>query len=137
MNRLMLYVFPFGVVFGGLFLPLAIIFYWFANNIWTFGQQHYVFGRIAKEEEAKKLEAQERRAANAPPPGAKPKRPGKAQAGSSDGASDVESAGTELGTDGQARPSSGKSGGGSATGNSAPRPGATPRPGARPKKRKR
>src|SRR5436309_6968265 len=47
MNRLMLYVFPFGVVFGGLFLPLAIIFYWFANNIWTFGQQHYVFGRIA------------------------------------------------------------------------------------------
>ena len=74
MNKLALYVFPLGVVVGGPFLPLAIILYWFANNIWTFGQQHYVFGRIEKEEEAKKLEAIERRAANAPPPGAKPKR---------------------------------------------------------------
>ena len=44
MNKLALYVFPLGVVVGGPFLPLAIILYWFANNIWTFGQQHYVFG---------------------------------------------------------------------------------------------
>ena len=44
MNKLALYVFPLGVVVGGPFLPLAIIIYWFANNIWTFGQQHYVFG---------------------------------------------------------------------------------------------
>ncbi len=79
MNKLALYVFPLGVVAGGPFLPIAIILYWFANNIWTFGQQHYVFGRIEKEEEAKKLEAQERRAANAPPPGAKPNRQRKAQ----------------------------------------------------------
>ena len=43
------------------------------NNIWTFGQQHYVFGKIEKEEEAKKVEALERRAANAPAPGAKPR----------------------------------------------------------------
>ena len=57
MNKLALYVFPLGVVVGGPFLPLAIILYWFANNIWTFGQQHYVFGKIEKEEEAKKLEA--------------------------------------------------------------------------------
>ena len=61
MNKLALYVFPLGVVVGGPFLPLAIILYWFANNIWTFGQQHYVFGKIEKEEEAKKLEAIERR----------------------------------------------------------------------------
>ena len=74
MNKLALYVFPLGVVVGGPFLPLAIIFYWFSNNIWTFGQQHYVFGMIEKEEEAKKREALERRAANAPAPGAKPKR---------------------------------------------------------------
>ena len=74
MNKLALYVFPLGVVVGGPFLPLAIIMYWFANNIWTFGQQHYVFGKIEKEEEAKKLEAQERRAPNAPAPGAKPKK---------------------------------------------------------------
>ncbi|COU87703.1 inner membrane protein translocase component YidC [Mycobacterium tuberculosis] len=44
MNKLALYVFPLGVVVGGPFLPLAIILYWFSNNIWTFGQQHYVFG---------------------------------------------------------------------------------------------
>ena len=50
----MLYVFPFGVVISGVILPLAIIFYWFANNIWTFGQQHLVFGMIEKREEAKK-----------------------------------------------------------------------------------
>src|SRR5262249_13330475 len=74
MNMLALYVFPLGVVVGGPFLPLAIILYWFSNNIWTFGQQHYVFSKIEKEEEAKKVEAQQRRAANAPPPGAKPNR---------------------------------------------------------------
>src|SRR5258708_20805638 len=74
MNKLALYVFPLGVVVGGPFLPVAIILYWFANNIWTFGQQHYVFGAIEKEDEAKKQEVLERRAANAPLPGAKPKR---------------------------------------------------------------
>jgi YidC/Oxa1 family membrane protein insertase len=139
MNRLMLYVFPFGVVFGGLFLPLAIIFYWFANNIWTFGQQHLVFGRIEKEDEAKKLEAQERRAANAPAPGAKPNRARKAQAAATnDGASDAEPTGTELGADESAPNSSAsKPSAGNTSGNPAPRPGATPRPGARPKKRKR
>ena len=86
MNKLALYVFPLGVVVGGPFLPLAIILYWFANNIWTFGQQHYVFGMIEKEEEAKKLEAQERRAANAPAPGAKPKSQPKRRQPSSEAA---------------------------------------------------
>jgi len=140
MNRMALYVFPLGVVLFGPFLPLAIIMYWLSNNIWTFGQQHYVFGKIEKEEEAKKLEAQERRAANAPPPGAKPKRARKAQAGTTDGASigDAESTPTELGTDGKVPGSSAsKPSAGSAAGNRAPRPGATPRPGARPKRRKR
>lgn len=72
MNKLALYVFPLGVVVGGPFLPIAIIIYWVSNNIWTFGQQHYVFGKIEKEEEEKKEEALARRAANAPLPGAKP-----------------------------------------------------------------
>ena len=69
MNKLALYVFPLGVVVGGPFLPLAIIMYWLSNNIWTFGQQHYVFGKIEKEEEAKKQEVLDRRSANAPAPG--------------------------------------------------------------------
>jgi YidC/Oxa1 family membrane protein insertase len=74
MNKLALYVFPLGVVVGGPFLPLAIILYWVANNIWTYGQQHYVFGKIEQREEAKKVEEIERRASNAPAPGVKPKR---------------------------------------------------------------
>lgn len=139
MNKLALYVFPLGVVVGGPFLPLAVIMYWLANNIWTFGQQHYVFGKIEKEEEAKKREAQERRAQNAPPPGAKPKRARKAVTTATDSAEDVESSATELGTDDGEAPesSASKPNAGGAAGNRAPRPGATPRPGARPKKRKR
>lgn len=141
MNKLALYVFPLGVVVGGPFLPLAIILYWFANNIWTFGQQHYVFGKIEKEEEAKKLEAIERRAQNAPPPGVKPKRARKAEAGN-DGAADpsevTETAGSEASPDetSGAKQNSNKPNADSAP-NRTPRAGATPRPGARPKKRKR
>jgi YidC/Oxa1 family membrane protein insertase len=124
---MMLYVFPFGVVVGGIFLPLAIIFYWFANNIWTFGQQHYVFGNIEKEEEAKKVEALERRAANAPKPGAKPGRQRKTEPGPTD--STVTDA-VEI-TDAPDAVIDGK------PTQDTSRPGATPRPGARPKKRKR
>lgn len=74
MNKLALYVFPLGVVVGGPFLPIAILLYWVSNNIWTYGQQHLVFGRIEKREEAAKQDMLERRAANAPAPGAKPNR---------------------------------------------------------------
>jgi YidC/Oxa1 family membrane protein insertase len=133
MNKMALYVFPLGVVVGGPFLPLAIILYWFANNIWTFAQQHYVFGMIEKEEEAKKQEVIQRRAANAPAPGAKPKRTAKAapvngdgspaDPGSADQVTEADSAGTEVNKPTAAR-------------NNAPT-NRTPRPGARPKKRKR
>jgi YidC/Oxa1 family membrane protein insertase len=145
MNRLALYVFPLGVVVGGPFLPLAIILYWFANNIWTFGQQHYVFGKIAEEEEAKKEEASARRAANAPPPGAKPKRPPKqpaapANEGSNDGAEITDSSGTEIpdvGTEEPGGETTDPKAAGSNGAGSAGSVGRTPRPGARPKKRKR
>lgn len=143
MNKLALYVFPLGVVVGGPFLPLAIILYWFSNNIWTFGQQHYVFGRIEREEAAKKQDVMERRAASAPPPGAKPKRTPKPRAANDNGSA--------AATAGQSRPADAGANGeltdgpapeaeagkpnqpsrNSGTGNR------TPRPGARPKKRKR
>jgi YidC/Oxa1 family membrane protein insertase len=137
MNKLALYVFPFGVVAGGPFLPLAIILYWFSNNIWTFAQQHYVFGMIEKEDEAKRQEAIARRAANAPAPGAKPKRQPKVVDGTvSDGEAGAES-GMEI-SDGQvtevAQPQAKKPS--SAGRNNGPS-NRTPRPGARPKKRKR
>lgn len=128
MNKLALYVFPLGVVVGGPFLPLAIILYWFANNIWTFGQQHYVFGMIEKEEEAKKREALERRAANAPAPGAKPKRTQKTSGGNGASTPTGEAGAANAGPDGQA----------TAQAASKPTPtDRTPRPGAKPKKRKR
>ena len=138
MNRLALYIFPLGVVVGGPFLPLAIIMYWFSNNIWTFGQQHYVFGKIAHEEEEKKQEAIARRAANAPAPGAKPKRqPKKSTAASSDEAEITDSSGVELSdvdgggpTDEEPKPNAARANGAGPVGR-------TPRPGARPKKRKR
>ncbi len=72
MNKLALYVFPLGVLAFGAFLPIAILLYWVANNAWTYGQQHLVFGKIDKEEAAKKQEAVEKRSENAPKPGVKP-----------------------------------------------------------------
>ncbi|MCV7377181.1 membrane protein insertase YidC [Mycobacterium alsense] len=136
MNKLMLYVFPLGIIVSGPFLPLAIILYWFANNIWTFGQQHYVFGMIEKEEEAKRQEAVKRRAANAPAPGAKPKRNPKTAAPSAEPASNPD-------TDGYGDDATGAN----ATTAQPEKPNGegrvdgptnrTPRPGARPKKRKR
>src|ERR1700731_742230 len=98
MNRLALYIFPLGVVVGGPFLPLAIILYWFANNIWTFAQQHYVFGMIEKEDEAKRQEAVQRRAANAPAPGAKPKRNQRTASASGNGSSTRNDDDTDAGS---------------------------------------
>jgi len=133
MNRLALYIFPLGVVVGGPFLPLAIIIYWFSNNIWTFGQQHFVFGKIAQEEEAKKQEAIARRAANAPAPGAKPsrsKKPATASDGTEDATGEVESSDSRSPKHETSKPDVTRPNGAGAAGR-------TPRPGARPKKRKR
>lgn len=133
MNKLALYVFPLGVVVGGPFLPLAVIIYWLSNNIWTYGQQHYVFGMIEKEEEAKKAEVLERRSANAPAPGAKPNRARKADtaataaAANEDADADADTDATE--SDDQKNPAA-EAGGQSVNLNK-------PKPGARPKKRKR
>ena len=123
MNKLALYIFPLGVVIGGPFLPLAIILYWVSNNIWTFGQQHYVFGMIEKEEEEKKDEAIARRAANAPAPGAKPARPRKNTVAGEPEAAAADSNESEQPTAGSIREDGGAQ--------------RAPRPGARPKKRKR
>ena len=145
MNKLALYVFPLGVVVGGPFLPLAVILYWFANNIWTFGQQHVVFGKIEKEEEAKKALELERRAANAPAPGAKPSKGRKQQKdagggedsaaakapGEADSVNETDSGAAESkGPKNAKNQNAAKTPGSRAAGN-------TPRPGSRPNKRKR
>ncbi|WP_067810242.1 membrane protein insertase YidC [Nocardia beijingensis] len=104
MNKLALWVFPLGVLVGGPFLPIAILLYWVSNNIWTYGQQHLVFGRMAKEEEAKKQAKLEQRAQNAPKPGAKPVNVKKKQtpAGAADTAQDED--GAVASTNGTAKP---------------------------------
>jgi YidC/Oxa1 family membrane protein insertase len=75
MNKLMLYVFPIGVVVGAPFLPLAVLLYWVANNLWTLGQQYVVYRKIDAEEAEKKAQADADRQARAPRPGQKPVRP--------------------------------------------------------------
>ncbi|GAA1212532.1 membrane protein insertase YidC [Prauserella alba] len=75
MNKLTLYIFPFGVLVFGAFFPIGLLIYWLANNGWTLGQQHFVYGRIDREEEQKKLEEKEKRDNLAPKPGQKPKKP--------------------------------------------------------------
>ncbi|GAY09650.1 membrane protein insertase YidC [Pseudonocardia sp. N23] len=78
MNKLMLYVFPIGVVVGAPFLPLAILMYWVANNLWTLAQQRIVYNKIDSEEAEKKEKATTTRQALAPKPGQKPNRNGTA-----------------------------------------------------------
>ena len=80
MNRLMLYIFPIGVVVGAPFLPLAVLLYWVSNNLWTLGQQYVVYKRIDAEESAKREQAAVTRQARAPRPGQKPVRPDTAPA---------------------------------------------------------
>ncbi len=75
MNKLLLYVFPIGVVVGAPFLPLAVLIYWVANNLWTLGQQYVVYRRIDAEEAEKKAQVVVERQARAPRPGQKPVRP--------------------------------------------------------------
>ncbi|MDI3313245.1 MAG: membrane protein insertase YidC [Mycobacterium sp.] len=146
MNKMALYVFPLGVIVGGPFLPLAIIVYWVSNNIWTFFQQHHVFAMIEREEEAKKREAIQRRAANAPAPGVKPKRSPRSAAVSGEkapsmAADGVPSGSTRTEADGEGWPVNGMS----SEDLNKPTEGARSkgarnrarRPGARPKRRKR
>ncbi|WP_454194366.1 membrane protein insertase YidC [Nocardia sp. Marseille-Q1738] len=104
MNKLALWVFPLGVLVGGPFLPIAILLYWVSNNIWTYGQQHLVFGRMEKEEEAKKQAKLEQRAQNAPKPGAKPVNVKKKPAPSAEADTGTDEAGAAASTNGTAKP---------------------------------
>ncbi len=97
MNKVMLYLFPIGVVVGGPFFPLAILIYWLSNNAWTLGQQYVIYRRIDVEEHEKKQESIIRRGSTAPRPGQKPARP-KRSVSPPDGASgEVEPRGSSNG----------------------------------------
>lgn len=75
-QKFMMYIMPVGLLFSGLVFsfPLGILIYWVTNNIWTMGQQYYIFRRMhekrKKSEEAVKVGATQL----APRPGQKPVR---------------------------------------------------------------
>lgn len=75
MNKVMLYLFPIGVVVGGPFFPLAILIYWLSNNAWTLAQQYVIYHQIDAEELEKKQATITQRESSAPRPGQKPTRP--------------------------------------------------------------
>lgn len=71
-TRLMMYLAPVGMVVSGSFfpVPIGVLLYFLANNLWTFGQQRLLNARVDREEE----QAPVRPKAVAPRPGQKPKR---------------------------------------------------------------
>jgi YidC/Oxa1 family membrane protein insertase len=75
MNKLMLWVFPIGAVAGSPFLPLAILIYWVANNLWTLGQQRVVYNKIDGEEAEVKARKAETQRNLGPKVGQKPVKP--------------------------------------------------------------
>lgn len=77
MNRITLWVFPIGLLAFGALLPIGLLLYFLANNLWTLMQQRVVYTWIDREEEAKKAAAVEKRSTLAPKPGQRPgQKPG-------------------------------------------------------------
>ncbi|MDT7711904.1 MAG: YidC/Oxa1 family rane protein insertase, partial [Pseudonocardiales bacterium] len=107
MNKLMVYLFPIGVVAGGPFFPLAILLYWLSNNLWTLFQQRVVYQWIDAEEAEKKQAAVAQRQALAPRPGQKPSRPKRDGAES---AANLADGGTPTGSDDDVESASANSG---------------------------
>ncbi|MCF8589075.1 membrane protein insertase YidC [Gordonia liuliyuniae] len=137
MNKLALYVFPLGILVTGPFFPVAILLYWVSNNLWTYGQQHLVFGRIAKEEEEAKAAKEERLRANAPKPGAKPSSPKRGATAVADAATDVDEDSSDEAPKTSLKKGDGTSTPQKASGEKAkqqPGPGKKPSPGQRPNK---
>ena len=72
-SKLMMYLAPAGMLLSGFFfpVPIGVLLYFLANNIWTFGQQHVLTGKVDREEETAK---QTPKKVAPPRPGQKPKR---------------------------------------------------------------
>ncbi|MFN3601148.1 MAG: membrane protein insertase YidC [Dietzia sp.] len=75
MNQLMLWAFPIGILVTGAFWPMAILVYMVTNNLWTLGQQYYLFEKMAKEDDVAALKRREEQKSLAPKVGVKPVNP--------------------------------------------------------------
>ncbi|WP_333619419.1 membrane protein insertase YidC [Dietzia sp.] len=159
MRQMMLWVFPIGILVTGAFWPIAILVYMMTNNVWTYGQQHFLYGQMDREDAKKKEEAKEKRDALAPRVGVKPvnpKKAGKASGGSATAVAEKKdarsaergsepessSAKSEAGENSAPKGSKGSKGKGSGVEAEAsagaskaatpPAPGGAPKPGQRP-----
>lgn len=72
-SKAMMYLAPIGMLGSGLFfpVPIGVLLYFLANNVWTFGQQHFLTAKVDREEAAQETVKPK---AVAPRPGQKPKR---------------------------------------------------------------
>jgi YidC/Oxa1 family membrane protein insertase len=72
-SRLMMYLAPAGMLVSGSFfpVPIGVLLYFLATNVWSLGQLHFLTAKVDREEAATVLEKPK---AQAPKPGQKPKR---------------------------------------------------------------
>jgi YidC/Oxa1 family membrane protein insertase len=71
-SKVMMYLAPAGMLLSGFFfpVPIGVLLYFLANNVWTFGQQHFLTIRVDREEARTKPQ----KTVAAPRPGQKPRR---------------------------------------------------------------
>lgn len=98
MNQLMLWAFPIGILVTGAFWPMAILVYMVTNNLWTLGQQYFLYEKMAKEDDAAALLRREEQKALAPRVGVKPTKPKKNRAAAATGTGVVSDPAGEVGT---------------------------------------
>jgi YidC/Oxa1 family membrane protein insertase len=88
-QKMMLYVFPLFYVFGGINVPIGVLFYWVISNAWTFVQQFWIIRHYPTPDTPAYLEWEDRMIAEGKDPKAieaarqakgRKKRSGKAQA---------------------------------------------------------
>lgn len=75
-SKLMTYLAPVGMVVSGSFfpVPIGVLLYFLANNVWTFGQQRLLTARVDRVEEQAAAQTAAKVKSLAPRPGQKPKR---------------------------------------------------------------
>jgi len=134
MNQMMLWVFPLGILATGAVWPVAILVYMVVNNGWTYGQQHFLYKQMAREDDEAARVRREHLDSLAPKPGVKPSRPkkGGAPVVAATAVKDAPAASTSGGSSVVTEDDVETVTGGGAAPSTAPKAPATPRPGQRP-----
>lgn len=106
MNRLMLWVMPAIILATGAIWTVGLLVYMLTNNLWTYFQQRYIFGKLDREEAAElEAEREAKRIAQeklAPKVGVKPVNPkkgGKARKGANAAATEAKGEAKDEGAD--------------------------------------